>query len=143
MWLYRIGHFFHKHRIPVLPFLCNGLIRFVHNSAVYCQSEIGKGTVFGYGGIAVVIHKRSVIGKECVIGSNVTIGGRSRSEHVPVIGDHVYIATGAKILGDIHVGDGAVIGANAVVLEDVPAYSVVVGIPAKVIKTDINPKDFY
>ncbi|ENM5881862.1 exopolysaccharide biosynthesis acetyltransferase VpsG [Vibrio metoecus] len=143
MWLYRIGHFFHTHRIPVLPVLCNGLIRLVHNCAVYSQSEIGKGTVFGYGGIAVVIHKRCVIGKECVIGSNVTIGGRSRSEHVPVIGDHVYIATGAKILGDIHVGDGAVIGANAVVLEDVPAYSVVVGIPAKVIKTDINPKDFY
>ncbi|BCK28812.1 serine acetyltransferase [Vibrio cholerae] len=143
MILYSVGRWFYKNNIPIIPLVFNFLIRFVHNSAVYCQSEIGKGTVFGYGGIAVVIHKRSVIGKECVIGSNVTIGGRSRSEHVPVIGDHVYIATGAKILGDIHVGDGAVIGANAVVLEDVPAYSVVVGIPAKVIKTDIDPKDFY
>ncbi|BCI76649.1 TPA: serine acetyltransferase [Vibrio cholerae] len=143
MVLYSVGHWFYKNNIPIVPLIFNCLIRFFHNSAVYCQSEIGKRTVFGYGGIAVVIHKRCVIGKECVIGSNVTIGGRSRSEHVPVIGDHVYIATGAKILGDIHVGDGAVIGANAVVLEDVPAYSVVVGIPAKVIKTDINPKDFY
>ncbi len=71
-----------------------------------------------------------------------TIGGRSRSEHVPVIGDHVYIATWAKILGDIHVGDGAVIGANAVVLEDVPAYSVAVGILAKVIKTEIDQRTF-
>ncbi|EGQ98953.1 serine acetyltransferase [Vibrio paracholerae 87395] len=60
-----------------------------------------------------------------------------------MIGNYVYIATGAKVLGDIRVGDGAVIGANAVVLEDVPPYSVVVGMPAKVIKTNINPKDFY
>lgn len=143
MWLYRIGHFFHKNKIPLLPLVCNGLIRLIHNCAVYSQSEIGQGTVFGYGGIAVVIHKRCVIGKQCVIGSNVTIGGRSRSQYVPVIGDGVYIATGAKILGDIRIGDGAVIGANAVVLSDVPAYSVVAGIPAKVIKTGINPKDFY
>ncbi|QIL86092.1 serine acetyltransferase [Vibrio sp. HDW18] len=143
MLLYRVGHIAYQHKVPLLPQLCNVLIRLIHNCAIYSQSKIGRGTVFGYGGIAVVIHRRCVIGSQCVIGSNVTIGGRSRSYGVPVIGDHVYIATGAKILGDIRVGDGAVIGANAVVLADVPAYSVVVGIPAKVIKTGINPKDFY
>ncbi len=77
-----------------------------------------------------------------MIGSNVTIGGRSKSANVPIIGDNVYIATGAKILGDIKVGDNSIIGANAVVIEDVPKNSIVAGIPAKVIKSNIDPTNF-
>lgn len=143
MLLQRIGSYFYKLRLPFFPSICNILIRLFHNCAVYSESSIGKGTVFGYGGIGVVIHKRVVIGNNCVIGSNVTIGGRSKSAEVPVIGDGVYISTGAKILGAITVGANSVIGANAVVIHDVPANSIVVGIPAKVIKTGINPKDYY
>tara|TARA_R110001592_G_scaffold148193_1_gene372971 strand:- start:2835 stop:3266 length:432 start_codon:yes stop_codon:yes gene_type:complete len=142
MFLYRLGNKLHNNRIPFLPKVINGLIRLIHNCAIYSETQIGEGTIFGYGGIAVVIHKRTVIGKNCIIGSNVTIGGRSRSIEVPVIGDDVYIATGAKILGAIYIGDNCVVGANAVVIKDVPANSVVAGIPAKIIKTDINISDF-
>lgn len=142
MILYLLGNKFHKWRVPLLPKICDILIRLIHNCAVYSETQIGEGTIFGYGGIAVVIHKRTVIGKNCVIGSNVTIGGRSRSIDVPVIGDGVYIATGAKILGAISIGDNSVIGANAVVINDVPANCVVAGIPAKIIKTGINISDF-
>jgi serine O-acetyltransferase len=142
MLLYRIGNKFNTYNIPFLPLVFDGLIRLIHNCAIYCETNIGEGTVFGYGGIGVVVHKRSIIGKNCMIGSNVTIGGRSKSSNVPVIGDNVYIATGAKILGDIKVGNNSVIGANAVVISDVPENSVVAGIPARVIRNNIDINDF-
>lgn len=142
MKLYRLGNYLHDKNILFLPKIINGLIRVFHNCAIYSETNIGQGTQFGYGGIGVVIHKRAVIGEDCVIGTNVTIGGRSRSEGVPVIGDNVYIATGSKILGDIHIGDNCVIGANAVVIRSVPANCMVVGIPAKVIKENINMRDY-
>lgn len=83
----------------------------------------------------MVLHKRTVIGKQTTIGTQVTVGGRSGHYEVPVIGNHVYIATGAKILGPVVIGNNVTIGANAVVIEDVPDGAVVAGVPAKIIKT--------
>lgn len=143
MFLYRVGNYFHRRKVPLLPKIYDAAIRVFHNCAIYSSTEIGKGTIFGYGGIGVVVHKRAVIGRNCTIGSGVTIGGKSHSVNVPVIGDNVYIATGAKILGDIRVGSNSVVGANAVVVKDVPENCVVAGIPAKVIKENISPEDFY
>ncbi len=142
MKLYRLGHFAYQKKIPLVPMFCNFLIRLVHNCAVYSESQIGEKTILGYGGIGVVIHKRVVIGSNCIIGSNVTIGGKSGSENVPIIGNDVFIATGAKILGDLKIGNNCVIGANSVVVRDVPDNCVVAGIPAKIIKKDINMSDF-
>jgi len=73
----------------------------------------------------------------------VTIGGRLKISGVPVIGNDVYIATGAKILGPITIGNNSVVGANAVVIHNVPENTVVAGLPAKVIESNINPKEFY
>ncbi|MBB1384767.1 serine acetyltransferase [Pseudoalteromonas sp. SG45-5] len=143
MKLYHIGNYLHRHKIPLLPKAFNILIRLIHNSAIFSETSIGTNTVFAYGGIGVVIHKRSTIGKNCVIGSNVTIGGKSKSINVPVIGDNCFIATGAKILGEITIGNNCVIGANCVVVKNVPDNSVVAGIPGKIIKSDIDPKDYY
>ncbi len=143
MLLQRIGHFFYRFHIPLLPKYFNALIRLIHNSAVFSESKIGKGTTFAYGGIGVVIHKRCVIGKNCIIGSNVTLGGKSQSKGVPKIGDDCFIATGAKLLGDIHIGDNCVIGANAVVISDIPNNCMAAGVPARIIQRDINPKDYY
>jgi serine O-acetyltransferase len=142
MKLYRIGNYFHILNVPIIPTLVNGLIRLIHNCAIYSETSIGKGTQFGYGGIGVVIHKNAIIGNNCVIGTNVTVGGRSRIKGVPVIGDDVYIATGAKILGNIRIGNNSVVGANAVVIQDVPNNCIVAGVPAKIIKININTKDF-
>jgi len=143
MILYKVGNWFYRKRCPVIPKLFNGIIRLLHNCAIYSETSIGKGTSFGYGGIAVVIHKRAIIGENCVIGTGVTIGGRSKSEGVPIIGDDVYMATGAKILGSITVGDNVVIGANAVVIDDVPSGCIVAGVPARIIKSDIVAKDYF
>ncbi|MEY8197659.1 MAG: hypothetical protein RPS47_00275 [Colwellia sp.] len=75
MKLYRLGNYLHSKKIPLFPKIINGLIRIIHNCAIYSETKIGKGTQFGYGGIGVVIHKNAVIGANCIIGSNVTIGG--------------------------------------------------------------------
>ncbi|MDA9575639.1 hypothetical protein N9R87_00685 [Flavobacteriaceae bacterium] len=105
----------------------------MYNSSIPFQCTIGKNSRFAYGGIGVVLHKRTVIGENCMIGSNVTIGGKSGHFNVPIIGRNVYIGTGAKVLGPITIGDNVIIGANAVVIKDVPANNTVAGIPAKVI----------
>lgn len=105
------------------------------NCRIPYTAEIGAGTTFGYGGIGVVVHKRSIIGKDCMIAQNVTLGGRVRGEP-PVIGDNVYIAPGAKCLGG-RIGNNVVVGANAVVITEVPDNCVVAGVPARVISTDM------
>jgi len=79
---------------------------------------------------------------DCHIDQNVTIGGTSKKVEVPILGNHVYVGAGAKILGPIKIGDNVVIGANAVVVKDIPDGSLVVGIRAKVIKTNILKSEY-
>ena len=140
---YRVANWLFRHRIPLLPKFIYYIQYLLFNSSVPASCVVGGGSKFAYGGIAVVIHARVVIGKNCVIGQCVTIGGRSKHYAVPIIGDNVYIGAGAKILGPVKIGDNSVIGAGAVVLSDVPENSIVVGVPAKVIKTNINSKDYH
>lgn len=82
----------------------------------------------------VIIHRNVVIGSGCMIMQQVTIGQTS-DPRVPVIGENVYIGAGAKILGPINIGDGARIGANAVVLDNLPAHCTAVGIPARIVRS--------
>ena len=85
----------------------------------------------------IVIHGNSIIGSDTIIRQGVTIGNRyiSSPHDAPTIGDRVDIGAGAKILGAISVGNDVAIGANAVVLNDIPDGATAVGIPAKIIKT--------
>ena len=123
------------HRMPFISKLVTLLIFLIYNSKVPYQARIGKGTKLGYGGIGVVIHSESVIGRNCSVGQQVTIGGgNSRYPGVPVIGDNVHMHKGAIIYGGITVGDNAEIGANAVVNKPVPDNAVVAGVPAKIIR---------
>lgn len=135
---YRLAHLLYLKHIPILPKILYRLIYFVNNCHVHYATEIGEGTILAYGGVGVIIHKDAVIGKNCVIESNVTIGGRNNEPRVPIIGNNVFIGTGARILGDIHIGDNSIIGANSVVLYDVPANCSVAGVPAKILHEHIN-----
>lgn len=117
---YRRAHWLYQHGFKLLSRLYELRIYQAHNSFIPASAQIGEGTVFGYKGIGVIVHKRAVIGKNCIVGTNVTIGGKSGHYQVPHIGDDVDISTGAKILGPVTVGDGCVIGANAVVIKDCP-----------------------
>jgi serine O-acetyltransferase len=79
----------------------------------------------------IVIHPRAQIGPNCIIFQQVTIGMRQLG--VPVVGGHVDLGAGAKVLGAIHVGDHAAVGANSVLLTDLPPGAAAVGIPARII----------
>jgi serine O-acetyltransferase len=113
--------------------------RLVFATQLPAGTRLGRGVRLNYSGLGTVIHARAVIGDRVEIGPGVVIGGRSKLYDVPVIEDDVQIGVGAKVLGPIRVGRGAVIGANAVVLHDVPAGATVVGIPARVLKMGSDP----
>lgn len=132
--LYRLAHSLYKHKIPFLPQLICRLQQLIFNCYVPYDVEIGEGTQFSYGGIGVLIHSKAKIGKNCIICQGISIGGRSNQNILPVIGDRVYIGPGAKILGNVKIGDDAVIAPNCVVIKDVPARTIVGGVPAKIIK---------
>lgn len=140
--IYRISRWLYLRRVPVLPRLCDYVSRLVFNCWIPHRAQIGTGVTVGYGGLAIVIHDDSIIGDFVEIDQGVTIGGDARRQGVARIGDHCYLGAGAKILGPIVIGEGAVIGANSVVITDIPARSVAVGMPARVIKSGIDSSSF-
>lgn len=113
------------------------LIRLMYRfgiSVPHC-TRIGSGFYIGhFGGIFVSPH--CVIGKNCNISHDVTVGKGNRGKYAgngAIIGDNVYIAPGAKVIGSVRIGNNVAIGANCVVTKDVPDNSVIVGVPGKVI----------
>lgn len=140
--LYRVGNWCYRKKIPIVPKLMWRLIFLIFNSSIPCTATIGAGTRFAYGAIGVVVHGKAAIGSNCTIGTNVTIGGKSKNSGVPTIGNNVYISTGAKVLGNVKIGDNSLIGANAVVVKDVPNNCIVAGIPAEVIRENINASEY-
>lgn len=104
----------------------------------YCK--IGAGLRLPHGANGIVIHKESVIGNNVTIYHQVTLGGRNALDSKPpTLENNVEVFAGAKILGSVTVGEGATIGANAVVIKDVPARCVAVGVPARVINKKFAP----
>ncbi|MCI5223607.1 MAG: serine acetyltransferase [Candidatus Electrothrix sp. AR4] len=143
LFIYKIIYLLYLLRLPIIPDILNKLfIRILFGCHIGLGAKIGPKTSLGYGGIGVVIHTRAVIGENVIISTGVTIGGTSKKYEVPIIGDNTIIATGAKILGPVVVGKNCVIGANSVVLNNIPENCVAVGIPAKVIKREINIFDY-
>lgn len=138
--IYRFGRW--RYRLPGLlrkPFsllykLLKVFGQIITGIDLPCETRIGRRLrIEHFGGI--IISGDSVIGDDVVIRNGVTIGlKRTGQRGAPVIGNRVDIGAGAKILGDIRIGDDAVIGANAVVLQDVPAGALAVGIPARIIE---------
>ncbi|WP_016955318.1 serine O-acetyltransferase [Catenovulum agarivorans] len=119
-------------KIPLIPKIMESINYFIFNCSIPASAVIGKGTYFSHRGMAVVIHKNAIIGDDCVIGTCVTLGGRGKGiAGAPVVGNCVVISTGAKVLGDVRIGNFATVGANSVVLKDVPENMTAVGVPAK------------
>jgi len=139
VYIYNFALFLHNLKIPILPKLINIIfVRLLFGCQISLGAKLGKGTAIGYGGMGTVIHDRAVIGKNVLIGSGVVIGGTSKKYEVPVIGDNCEIAPGAKVIGPVKIGNNCIVGANAVVIRDVPDNTIVGGVPAKVLKTDID-----
>lgn len=121
----------------LVPALLYRIIRVVFSCELPYNTIIGRNTLFIHNGLGCVVHPKAVIGEDCRIYQNVTIGGRNGSG-APIIGNNVVIYAGACVLGGIRIGDNAQIGANAVVIRDVAEGTVVGGIPAKELKKRTN-----
>lgn len=129
--------------MPFFPILINKIfIRLLFGCQLGVGTKFGEKVDLGYGGLGVVIHERAIIGNNVSIGTCVTIGGTSNKYGVPIIGNNTIISTGAKILGPIKIGKNCVIGANATVIDSIPDYCVAVGVPARIIKKNINIADY-
>jgi serine O-acetyltransferase len=133
--LFRLASAFFSYRLGALA-KCFALA-----NQILFGCDIARGAQIGGGlylphpnGVVIGAHVR--IGQNCIIHQGVTLGARGEEHDLanPIIGNQVEIATGAKILGGVHLGDYARIGANAVVLKDVPDYAVAVGIPARIVR---------
>ncbi len=121
--------------VPLVPSICRRLTMVLNGVSIGDRVTVGPGLLMNHG--HVVIDGTTTIGPLCSVAPFVTIGlntgGPDVSFDGPTLGRFVFIGTGAKLLGPITIGDNARIGANAVVLSDVPADSTAVGVPARVI----------
>jgi len=131
MVIYRGMQWARRWRLVPLELLLNRL------NSICCNCIIGRGAEFGPGFVlihatGVVINGQVIGGTNVFIEHQVTIGAERRES--PRIGNNVFIGAGAKIIGQITVGDHSRVGANAVVLDDVPPYATVAGIPARVVR---------
>ncbi|WP_224044649.1 serine O-acetyltransferase [Paraburkholderia unamae] len=130
--IYRLANLLFRLGIPVLPWILKIVNRILFSVSLPPSVQVGRNVTFGYQGLGIVVHRNASLGSNIIISPNVVIGGKGKGRQgAPVIEDDVTIGAGACILGSVRVGRGAVIGANAVVLEDVAPNATVVGIPAR------------
>ena len=132
IWWHRIAHWFYKRRWYTIARALSQASRFLTGI------EIHPGATFIDHGMGVVIGETCEIGDDVVIYQGVTLGGtgKEKGKRHPTIGNNVVIASGAKVLGSFKIGDNSSIGANSVVLREVPANCTVVGIPGRIVKQD-------
>lgn len=135
VWAYRLAHSLWT-RSPALKPLARGisqLARFTTGIEIHPGATIGPRLFIDHG-MGVVIGETAEVGADVMLYHGVTLGGRtsSRGKRHPTLGDRVMVGAGAKILGPVTIGDDAQVGANAVVVHDVPAGAVAVGVPARV-----------
>lgn len=127
MFFHRIAHALYKTGFYFFARLVADISRTLTGIEIHPGAQIGKRLVIDHG-VGCVIGETAIVGDDCIIFHGVTLGGLKFEpiKRHPTIGNRVLIGTGAKILGPIHIGDDSKIGANAVVIKDVPAKTVVV-----------------
>ena len=132
---YRKAHWFYEHGFFTIARIISQRARHRTGIEIHPGAKIGKGLFIDHG-MGIVIGETAEIGDDCTIYHGVTLGGTGHDtgKRHPTIGNNVLISTGAKVLGPFKVGDNSRIGANAVVLQEVPPDSTVVGIKARVVK---------
>ena len=134
---HRIANFFYKKESFFLARLISQASRFLTGIEIHPGATIGRNFFIDHG-MGVVIGETAVIADNVLLYQGVTLGGTGleKGKRHPTIGNNVVIGGGAKILGNITIGDNSYIGANAVVIKDVPANSTVVGVPGRITKQD-------
>ena len=134
---HRIAHFFYVIKFEMLARAISQVSRFFTGIEIHPGAQIGRGLFIDHG-MGVVIGETSIIKDDVTLYQGVTLGGtgKQKTKRHPTLGNNVVVGTGAKVLGNITIGDNSYIGANAVVIKDVPPNSTIVGVPGRVTKQD-------
>ncbi len=137
LFFYRFAHWFYKKGLRFIPRFISALGMFLTMIDIHPGAKIGR-RVFIDHGVGVVIGETAIIGDNVLIYQQVTLGGVSTSQgkRHPTLENGVVVGAGAKVLGNIVIGKNSKIGANSVVIKDVPPYATAVGIPARIVKCE-------
>ena len=137
IWAHRLVLFFFKNKFFFIARALSQVSRFLTGIEIHPGAVIGRRLFIDHG-MGVVVGETCEIGNDVTLYQGVTLGGtgKERGKRHPTLADNVLVATGAKVLGSITVGENSKVGAGSVVLKDVPANSTVVGIPGKVVIQD-------
>ena len=132
---HRRAHWFFNHNMKFIARYLSQRNRHKSGIEIHPAAQLGKGVFIDHG-MGVVIGETTVVGDNCTIYQNVTLGGTGNDvgKRHPTLGNNVLVGSGAKVLGPFTVGDNARIAAGAVVLREVPANATAVGVPARIVK---------
>ena len=133
IWLHRLAHYFWRNHLYLIGRAVSHLSRWLTGIEIHPGARIGPGFFIDHG-MGTVIGETAELGSYVTLYHNVTLGGVSweKVKRHPTLEDHVVIGAGAQILGPICIGSHSRVGANSVVIDDVPPYSVVVGVPGRI-----------
>ena len=139
---YRIAHALYIMHLFFLARLLSQAGRFFTGIEIHPGAKIGRRFFIDHG-LGVVVGETTIIGDDVLLYQGVTLGGTGivKGKRHPTVGNNVVVGTGAKVLGNITIGDNSYIGANAVVIKDVPPNSTVVGVPGRITKQDGKKMD--
>lgn len=142
---HRIAHFLYKNKLFFCARLISQLARHCTGIEIHPGARIGRKLFIDHG-MGVVFGETTEIGDNCTIYHGVTLGGTGKDtgKRHPTLGNNVLIGAGAKVLGPVYIGDNVRIGAGSVVLQNVPANSTAVGVPAEVVRVNnekVRPSD--
>ncbi len=143
VWMHRIAHAFYKRNLRFLARVVSQISRFFTGIEIHPGAIIGRRLFIDHG-MGVVIGETCEIGNDVTLYQGVTLGGTGKEggKRHPTLGDNVLVASGAKVLGSITVGENSKVGAGSVVLKEVPPNSTIVGIPGKIVMTNgVRVKD--
>ena len=131
---HRFSHWLYNLDLPLIPRLMSHFSRFITGIEIHPGANIGQGVFIDHG-TGVVIGETAIIGNKCLIYQGVTLGGtgKENGKRHPTLGENVVVGAGAKVLGNILIGNQVRIGAGSVVLKDVPSDCTVVGIPGRIV----------
>jgi len=134
--LHRFAHKLYRAKVPLLPRLISQIGRFTTGIEIHPGARIGRRFFIDHG-MGVVIGETTEIGDDVLLYQGVTLGGtgKEKGKRHPTLGNRVVVGTGAKVLGNIRIGDGVKVGAGSVVIHPVPDHSTVVGIPGRVVRS--------
>lgn len=134
-WMHTPEHWLWTHGAHGLARVLSQLTRHVTGVEIHPAAQIGKRLFIDHA-MGVIIGETTVVGNDCVLYQGVTLGGTGNEtgKRHPTLGNGVVVGSGAKVLGNIHIGDNVRVGANSVVVKDVPADCTVVGVPGRIVR---------